>query len=63
MKLKKTKTKTIANYVNTGGFNRLSGRPEAPGSWRPGHSFWRWKMFLVICGLSFLLTGMFFVIF
>ena len=61
MKIKNPKT--IGNYVHSGGFNRLSGRPSAPGSWRPERSFWRWKMFLTICGLAFLLTGMFYVIF
>ena len=65
MKLKKTgnKTKTLANYVNTGGFNRLAGRPSAPGSWQPVHRSRWWKNILLICGMSFILTGMYFVIF
>ncbi|MBE6357885.1 MAG: hypothetical protein E7057_01385 [Lentisphaerae bacterium] len=59
----KSRVKGLENYVHTGGFNRLAGRPTAPGSWRPEHSFWRWRTMLVIGGLAFLLTGMFFVIF
>ncbi len=59
----KMKEKGLANYVHTGGFNRLAGRPDAPGSWRPEHTFRYWRIFLVICGTAFLLTGMFFVIF
>jgi hypothetical protein len=61
--MKQIKDKGIGNYVHTGGFNRLAGRPSAPGSWRPERSFWMWKMALTICGTIFLLTGMFFVIF
>lgn len=57
------KEKGIANYVHTGGFNRLAGRPSAPGSWRPERSFHHWRTILFICGSAFLLTGMFFVIF
>ncbi|MBR7121209.1 MAG: hypothetical protein IKC94_03075 [Lentisphaeria bacterium] len=59
----KTKEQGLANYVHTGGFNRLAGRPSAPGSWRPERSSARWRMALVICGTAFLLTGIFFVIF
>ncbi len=61
--MNKDKENTIANYVHTGGFNRLKGRPTAPGSWRPEHSFARWRTFLFVCGLIFLSVGMFFVIF
>ena len=57
------KNQGIANYVHTGGFNRLAGRPSAPGSWQPERSSWQWKTFLVISGMAFLLTGIFFVIF
>lgn len=52
-----------ANYVHTGGFNRLAGRPSAPGSWRPEESFRRWRRTVILFGMLFLLTGMFFVIF
>ena len=59
----KMRSKGLGNYVHTGGFNRLAGRPGAPGNWRPEQSFWRWKTALIICGMVFMLTGMFFVIF
>ena len=52
-----------ANYVHTGGFNRLAGRPNAPGSWRPEESFRRWRTGVVLAGLAFLGVGLFFVIF
>ncbi|MBE6364874.1 MAG: hypothetical protein E7053_03875 [Lentisphaerae bacterium] len=58
-----TNKQGIGNYVHSGGFNRLAGRPSAPGSWRPERSSARWRIFLVLCGMGFLLTGMFFVIF
>ncbi|MBQ9787940.1 MAG: hypothetical protein IJW33_07220 [Lentisphaeria bacterium] len=61
--MKEKPAKSLGNYVHSGGFNRLAGRPSAPGSWRPEHSFWRWKMFLLTVGMAFLLVGMFFVIF
>ncbi len=53
----------VANYVNTGGFNRLAGRPAAPGSWQPERSSRNWRMVLTAAGAVFLLTGMFFVVF
>ena len=59
----KMKHKGIGNYVHTGGFNRLAGRSNAPGSWSPERRSWQWRMFLVICGMAFMLTGMFFVVF
>ena len=53
----------VDNYVNTGGFNRLAGRPTAPGSWRPESSSNRWRTALVLIGMGFLLIGMFFMVF
>ena len=59
----KMKEKGLANYIHTGGFNRLAGRPNAPGSWRPEPSFRKWKIFMTVLGMIFFLIGMFFVIF
>ncbi len=59
----KTQEHGLGNYVHSGGFNRLAGRPSAPGSWRPERNAAKWRMFLVICGMAFMLTGFFFVIF
>ena len=53
----------VDNYVNTGGFNRLAGRPTAPGSWQPESSSRRWRTGLVIVGMAFLLIGLFFMVF
>ena len=53
----------VDNYVNTGGFNRLAGRPTAPGSWQPESSSNRWRTGLVLAGMAFILTGLFFMVF
>jgi len=53
----------VDNYVNTGGFNRLAGRPTAPGSWQPERSSLRWRLGLLLLGSAFILTGMFFMLF
>lgn len=53
----------VANYVNTGGFNRLAGRPAAPGSWQPEQTSRRWRMFLALLGAAFLGTGLLFIAF
>ncbi|MCI5778421.1 MAG: hypothetical protein MR051_01145 [Lentisphaeria bacterium] len=53
----------VANYVNTGGFNRLAGRPAAPGSWQPEQTSRRWRTFLVLLGATFLGTGLLFIAF
>jgi hypothetical protein len=53
----------VDNYVNGGGFNRLAGRPSAPGSWQPERLSRRWRMFLLLTGMAFLLTGLFFMVF
>lgn len=57
------KNKGVANYIHTGGFNRLAGRPSAPGSWKPERSFRKWQALLIISGSAFLLTGLFFMVF
>ena len=59
----KKRTIGVANYVHTGGFNRLAGRPAAPGSWQPERSCRNWRMLLTAIGMAFLFIGMFFVIF
>ena len=59
----KKKKLGVDNYINTGGFNRLAGRPSAPGSWQPEHSSRRWRFMLVAIGGAFLLTGICFMIF
>ncbi|MBR2344176.1 MAG: hypothetical protein IKA71_00120 [Lentisphaeria bacterium] len=53
----------VDNYVNTGGFNRLAGRPTTPGCWQPERSSRHWRMFLVLIGSAFVLTGLFFMVF
>ena len=53
----------VANYVNTGGFNRLAGRPTAPGSWQPEQTSRRWRAVLVLLGTAFLGVGLFFIVF
>jgi len=53
----------VDNYVNTGGFNRLAGRPAAPGSWQPERSSRQWRLFLLLTGSAFMLTGIFFMLF
>ena len=57
------KNQGLANYVHTGGFNRLAGRPSAPGSWHPErYSRW-WKSAITLVGTVFLAIGLFFVFF
>ena len=63
MKSARIKKIGVDNYVNTGGFNRLAGRPSAPGSWQPESSSRRWRAFLVFSGMAFMLTGLFFMVF
>lgn len=53
----------IANYVHTGGFNRLAGRPSTPGSWRPERYARWWKLSITVIGAAFLSVGTFFVLF
>lgn len=53
----------VGNYIHSGGFNRLAGLPEAPGSLRPEKVIRRWRYLYLAIGGAFLLTGMFFVIF
>ena len=55
--------KGIADYVHTGGFNRLAGRPSAPGSWQPAHRSRWWKLTITLLGTVFLSVGLFFVFF
>ncbi|MBE6357022.1 MAG: hypothetical protein E7058_07930 [Lentisphaerae bacterium] len=59
----KINEKSIANYVHTGGFNRLAGRPSAPGSWQPAHRSRWWKSTITLLGMTFLAVGLFFVFF
>jgi hypothetical protein len=53
----------VDNYVNTGGFNQLAGRPLAPGSWQPEYTSRRWRLFLLLTGSAFIFTGIFFMLF
>lgn len=57
------KKKGAGNYIHTGGFIRLAGRPSAPGSWKPERSFRQWQAVLIISGSAFILTGLFFMVF
>lgn len=59
----KKKRRRIGDYVHTGGFNRLAGVPDAPGSVRPERYIRRWRIILLCLGTLFLLAGGFFVIF
>ena len=53
----------ISNYFHTGGYNRLAGGSNAPGSMRPREYFWRWKIiYMLICGI-FVLIGFFYMLF
>lgn len=47
----------VDRYTHTGGFNRLAGRPSAPGSWRSGSMCRKWKILYTAVSLLFLAIG------
>ena len=61
--MKKSKKNVPDDYALTGSFSRISGHPNAPGSWKPEKTYLPWRIMIVTIGAAFLLTGMFFVIF
>ena len=46
-----------ANYIHTGGFNRLADKSLAPGSVRPASYYIKWKIIFGLIALFLLLPG------
>ena len=51
----------LSRYVHSGGFNRLKGRPTAPGSVLPGRLVSKRRRMLVAVTLILLLIGGYFI--
>lgn len=51
------KRNPAANYIHTGGFNRLADKSLAPGSVRPASYYLKWKIIFALIAFFLLLPG------